>query len=230
MSTKQKLSPIDAQTVPPWPIHQAVIAGCLGVIATLAITLWAAMAFPRQELSHRDFLAIETILECVASAGAVCLFLAIAWKLPLRDFWDSIHWHWKSSIIVVCSVIGVLSSVLMHFALVKNLAVDPISSGARLIASLALGTIILQPLIEEIYFRGILFESLSFKMGPLWSICVVTAVFVVMHARHHWTVLPIAIVLGVTRIATRSTACCFALHASYNLGMVVWELSSATGG
>jgi membrane protease YdiL (CAAX protease family) len=230
MGTKQKLSPIVSQAVPPWPIHQAVIVGCLGILTTLAVTLWAATTFPREELSHRDFLAIETILECVASVGVVCLFLVFAWKLPLREFWDSIHWRWKSSIIVVCSVIGILSSVLMHYALAKSLAVGPVSSTARLIVAIGLGTIILQPLLEEIYFRGILFESLSFKMGSIWSISIVTVLFVLMHAQHHWIILPIAILLGVTRVATRSTACCFALHAAYNLGMVVWELRSAMVG
>lgn len=226
MSTKRKLSPIVPQAVPPLPIHQAVIVGCLGILTTLAVTLWAATTFPREALSHRDFLAIETILECVASAGVIYLFLVIAWKLPLRDFWESIHWRWNSSIIVACSVIGISSSVLMHYVLAGNLAVGPISSTTRLIVAIGFGTIILQPLLEEIYFRGILFESLSFKMGSIWSISIVTAFFVLMHAQHHWIILPIATLLGVTRVATRSTACCFALHAAYNFGMVVWELRS----
>jgi membrane protease YdiL (CAAX protease family) len=230
MGTKQTLPSLVSQAVPSWPIHQAVIVGCLGMLTTLAVTLWAATTFPREELSHRDFLAIETILECVASVGVVCLFLVIAWKLPLRDFWESIHWRWKSSIIVVCSAIGLLSSVLMHYVLARSLAIGSVSSTTGLILSIGFGTIILQPLLEEIYFRGILFESLSFKMGSIWSISIVTALFVLMHAQHHWIILPIAILLAATRIATRSTACCFALHAAYNLGMVVWQLSSTTTG
>ena len=230
MNTKQKLSPIVSQSVPSWPIYQAVTVGCLGILATLAVTLWAATTFPREELSHRDFLAIETILECVASVGVVCLFLVIAWKLPLRDFWDSIHWQWKSSKIAVCSIIGILSSVLMHYALARNLVIGPNSSTTGVIVAIGIGTIILQPLLEEVYFRGILFESLSFKMSSVWSISIVTALFVLMHAQHHWIILPIAILLAVTRVATRSTACCFALHAAYNLGMVVWDLSSAMVG
>ncbi len=225
MGTKQKPPSLVFRAVPSWPLHQAIIIGCLDILTMLIVSLWAATTFPRDELSRRDFLALETILYCVTTVSVTCLFLVIAWKLPLRDFWDSIHWRWTSSIILVCSVIGILSSVLMHYALARNLAVGPVSSTAGLIVAIGLGTVVLQPLLEEIYFRGILFESLSFKMGSIWSISIVTALFVLMHAQHQWIVLPIAILLAVTRIATRSTACCFALHAAYNLGMVVWQLS-----
>ena len=230
MGTKQKPPSLFTRAAPSWPLHQAIIIGCLDVLTMLIVSLWAATTFPRDELSRRDILALETILYCVTTVSVTCLFLVIAWKLPLRDFWDSIHWRWTSSTILVCAVIGILSSVLMHYVLARNLAVRPVSSTVGLIVAIGLGTVVLQPLLEEIYFRGILFESLSFKMGSKLSISIVTALFVLMHAQHHWIVLPIAILLAVTRIATRSTACCFALHAAYNLGMVVWDLSSAMVG
>ena len=205
--------------------------GCLGVLAMLLVILWALVFVHREELLQHEFLALETVLECLLIVAAEYLFLRIFRRRSLPCFWNSIHWCADYLSIAIWSGVGLLCSVLIHYFLLGSLVIGPISSSSatsRLILLVALGTVILQPLVEEIYYRGILFEAISSKIGSIWSICIVTLLFDLMHVQHHWIVLPIAILLGVTRISTRSTANCFALHAAYNLGMVIWELSSTT--
>jgi membrane protease YdiL (CAAX protease family) len=55
-----------------------------------------------------------------------------------------------------------------------------------------LGMVTLQPLIEETYFRGVLFESLSKRIDPLHAITIVTVVFVMLHVQHRLVVVPVA--------------------------------------
>jgi membrane protease YdiL (CAAX protease family) len=74
------------------------------------------------------------------------------------------------------------------------------------------------------YYRGILFLALSARFGDRAAITVVTVIFALMHALHRIYVLPIAIVLGVARLKTGSVASCFALHASYNLFLVLYQV------
>jgi uncharacterized protein len=85
--------------------------------------------------------------------------------------------------------------------------------------------VFVQPAVEEIYFRGILFLALAQKFGRLAAIAVVTVIFAVMHpAGYRLNVIPVAIALGIVRLRTRSVASCFALHASYNLFLVLYQL------
>lgn len=217
---------------PPWPLYQAVAIGLLGAISALLalglISTSVRFAGLSRQLSHRRFIAVETVLECIVTIGATYSLLAVLRGPQLRGFWKSIQWNRSNSLFSICLGIGLISSVLMRYFLVGVSASSPFSINglsSQLDIYAILSTAILQPLIEEIYYRGILFEALSFKVGPIFSIIIVTVIFTLVHVHHQWVVLPISIVLAVTRIATRSTANCFALHAAYNLGMILWGLS-----
>ena len=82
----------------------------------------------------------------------------------------------------------------------------------------------LEPVMEEVYFRGILFVALSQKLGTTISIILVTSLFAYMHPGGRLFVLPVAIVLGATRLVTNSVASCVGLHASYNLFLLFYQL------
>ena len=208
-----------------WPLKHAIILGCIGLVTTLLVSLLVTTSVPRETLSSREFVLGETVLECVAFAFAACLYLVIIRKGSWHDFWKGIHWRSRGRSIAAWSGIGLLASALIQHFTGVSLGVNNASSPAltgRLIFYILLATVLLQPLIEEVYFRGILFEALSSKVDWIWGISIVTIVFSLLHAQHHWAVLPIAILLAVARISTSSTASCFALHASYNLGIVIW--------
>jgi membrane protease YdiL (CAAX protease family) len=214
-----------ARVKPPWPLKHAIILGCLGVVTTLLVILVVTTSVPRETLSSRELVPVETILECVAFTFFACLYLVIIRKDNWSEFWESIHWHSKSRTIMAWSGIGFLMSALIQYFNGVSLGINNASSPAltgKLILYIFLATVLMQPLIEEVYFRGVLFEALSSKVGWTWSISIVTIVFALSHVQHHWVVLPTAILLAVARISTRSTASCFALHASYNLGILAW--------
>ena len=226
MNKKAALSPY-TDSIPPWPLYQAIIVGCIGVFAALFVTLCGLVFVHGDEPLQPEFIALEAVLECLVTIAIAYLFLRIARRRGLPYFWESIHWCADYLPIAIWSAVGFLASVLLSYFLVRHVVIGPISSSSLMsirILPIVLGTVILQPLIEEIYFRGILFEAIAARIGSIWSICIVTFLFVLMHVQHHWVVLPVAILLGVTRISTRSTANCFALHAAYNLGMVIWGL------
>lgn len=81
------------------------------------------------------------------------------------------------------------------------------------------------PVLEEIYFRGILFAALARRFGDIPSIVAVTLLFCVAHPRQQWfTVLPVAILLGGVRLYTRSVKACFVCHAAYNVSLALFML------
>jgi membrane protease YdiL (CAAX protease family) len=85
-----------------------------------------------------------------------------------------------------------------------------------------IGVVLLEPLTEEIYFRGILFCGLKSKMNAGLSAGIVTAIFAFLHPQHQLIVLPVALTLGAFRVVGRSTCSCFALHLVYNLTVLLW--------
>jgi membrane protease YdiL (CAAX protease family) len=214
-----------ARVKPTWPLKHAIILGCLDLGTTLLVNFLVTTSVPRETFSSREFVLVETILQCIAFTLVACLYLIIIRKDNWHDFWEGIHWHSKRRLIAAWTGIGLLVSVLIQYFTGVRPGISHGSSPAltgKLILLILFATVLMQPLIEEVYFRGILFEALSSKVGSIWSISIVTIVFAMEHVQHQWVVLPIAILLGFARITTRSTPSCFALHASYNLGIVIW--------
>jgi membrane protease YdiL (CAAX protease family) len=215
-----------ARVKPTWPLKHAIILGCIALVVTFLVVLTLTTSVPKETLASREFVLVETILQSIVLLSAACLYLVIIRKDNWRDFWESIHWHSKRGAIAAWSLIGLLVSVLVQQFTGVSAGIKYTSSPAlmsKLILYTLLSTVLVQPLIEEVYFRGILFEALTSKVGWIWSISIVTMVFALLHVQHQWVVLPIAIVLAVARISTGSTATCFALHMSYNLGIAIWE-------
>lgn len=81
-----------------------------------------------------------------------------------------------------------------------------------------------QPFIEECYFRGLLFAAVAEKIGVIGSVLLTALLFAWLHPMHNLTILPVAFLLGGTRAKTRSVAACFVLHAGYNVGVLLFQL------
>lgn len=78
------------------------------------------------------------------------------------------------------------------------------------------------PVAEEIFFRGFAYPAIRKKVGAIWGMIIVSAVFAFLHA-HIVGFLPI-MVLGLLLVylyeKTGSIVPCIAVHITHNLGMV----------
>ena len=202
-----------------WPIYLALLVGCLCLVVGGGVFAALTLSVPRTQLTP-DFARMETVAVCVAQLATGWLFLACTHRLPLNRFLESISWSedWRkvSLYLTLGFCIGVLVQKLTHSQSASHL----LSWRFALVS--VVGMVALQPLFEEIYFRGILFESLTSRFHDLVAITVVGVVHVLIHVSpHRWTLIPIALALAITRILSRSTAACFFLHAAYNLGVLL---------
>jgi membrane protease YdiL (CAAX protease family) len=84
------------------------------------------------------------------------------------------------------------------------------------------------PPVEEFVFRGVLYTGLGRSWGPLWAGVAVTATFVALHVtetRSYWPAWIALALLGTftlrVRVATGSLLPAIALHATYNLVLVL---------
>lgn len=216
-----------AVAITTWSLSSALVvglAGLVGWIVTFALLNTFAMMALRSRLTAEE--AIEAVVIIVTALTAVAGYLAarLCSAFGAQGFFRSISWRFYVGQGAVCLLLGICMTIAMHLLNTGTLPRLAISNGGgfRLFALLLIGTLIAQPFVEEVYFRGILFAGLSSKLGPFWSISIVTLVSDLIHPQHRWIVLPIAILLGVVRLTTESVANCFVLHAAYNLGVVLW--------
>ena len=88
--------------------------------------------------------------------------------------------------------------------------------------------LVLAPPIEELMFRGVLYGGFARRWRPRVAGVVTTALFVALHATELGTFLPAWLVIAAlgaltlrARLVTGSLVPAIALHASYNLGLVL---------
>jgi membrane protease YdiL (CAAX protease family) len=211
-------------------LSYALIVGLIGFVVFFA-TIFLLGTEGRKiywllSLSDVEARAFNTVAECIVVAGAGFVCNRVLRRHAKVGFWDSIQWRQSYSQAAIFIGFGLGASLLMRCAIAKIIT-PTISNGVgfnKLFALIFLGTIVLEPFIEEVYFRGILFGALAQSMSSTLAISLVTFLFVFLHPGHQWIVLPIGTLLGITRLFTKSTANCFALHAAYNLGVVLWGI------
>lgn len=203
-----------------WPIYLALLLGCLCLVIAGGVFVALTLSVPRTQLT-RDFAQMETVAVCMAVFATGWLFLACTRRLPLNRFLDSISWSEDWRRVPLYLALGLSIGALVQ-KLTHSLPASYVFSWRFVLVSVV-GTVALQPLLEEVYFRGILFESLTSRFNDLVAIAIVGVVHILMHiSPHRWTLVPIAVALAVTRILSRSTGACFLLHASYNLGVLIF--------
>lgn len=112
--------------------------------------------------------------------------------------------------------------------------VRAISGGGWPLYLWALVALVVAPLVEEFVFRGVLFEGFSRSWGALPAAIVVTVLFVAMHVTEAWAYPPalaaiaiLGILTTVVRVRSQSLVPAIALHACYNLGIVLASMASA---
>lgn len=218
----------DEVRVHPWPIFHAVVIGVSGLAgfvgAVIALATLNRTFYRVSHFSIYEAQALDIIIECAAAICAGYIAAIAIGRRSFRCFFTSIQWRPRRTEIASFSMLGLGLSLVMRYVMTRHFVLKIGGGGGMLIALILLGAVVLQPFIEELYFRGVLFVSLAERFAPLISITVVTVLFVFFHPQHHWIVLPISIIIGIVRISSQSTANCFALHAGYNLGVVLWGI------
>jgi len=211
----------------PWTLTSSLlvgVAGLIGLVATLAAFLsrtWSVC--DNRGLTPAELSSLNVIASCAVAASVGWACIAFVRRGAHVGFWESIEWRPFNRGIAAAGLIGICCCFLTRFILTQRIDLSlHVTAVNRLLLLVLLGTVILQPLMEEIYFRGILFCGLNSKLNPSLSAGVVTIAFVVLHPQHQLIVLTVALALGVVRVVSRSTCCCFALHLFYNLGVVLW--------
>jgi len=172
----------------------------------------------------------------------VVLFALMYYVIQTKtgNFWQSIRWSWPRSRWAGFLALG----GLLYFALIglsqllpipKHLPVDRFFQTAREATMMSILSVTLAPLMEELFFRGLLYPVLARRLGAGASIFLTGAAFGLLHGaqlKYSWAMLIIFLVgiaLTAVRAVTKSVGGSFLVHVGYN-GTLSAILFVATSG
>lgn len=214
-----------------WRVGDAVIVGVVTYTASvlfLVLGMFVVYSFPSfHSLENYAFdwggvYVLAGIVGGIISGGPLTMWF-VRWR-HLASLARSVEWECSNTTLgwalLFGFVFGIVYSVARAALAGRSYRPEPVES----IIALVLLAGLAEPVMEETYFRGILFVALARRFGDIPSIASVTVLFCVAHPQHWFTVLPIALLLGGVRLYTRSVKACFACHAAYNVSLVLFML------
>ena len=204
----------------------------LVLVGGLLIGLWMtpesttiAHKWPHATYFQRS--QVSLLIALAVQFGAVATVVLVICKLRgVHDPLSSIGWNLNRHVgLSALAGLGVAAGVSVALTLGFG-GVARFRDGFAPLSMLLffITTVLVMPFLEECYFRGILFAAVWKRVGQFGTVALTSLLFGLFHVGGY-RLLPLfialGVILGITRIKTRSVAACFSLHAAYNIGMLV---------
>ena len=223
-----------------WDVSLIAVLTIVSIVLLGAMLIFAAhLLFPRASLT--------TIAPELAVAAQFVAYIVIAAFMVMLiegryhvRFWQAIHWNWPRSgwkwIGVGVLLLLSINVVARFLPMPKSTPFDQFFVRSRDAYLISIFAVTLGPLMEELFFRGLLYPVLVRRLGVFWGIVLTALPFGLMHMFQYgyaWGVVLLIFLMGlvvtVIRAKTGSVATSFLVHVGYN-GTEMFLLAVATQG
>jgi len=239
--------PLMAESVPPfsaprsfpwWSIWDVlavvgVTAGAILVFSMIALAIAHVAAkghqVARDELASNPAVAIGA--QFAAYPVVIVFMIALVRNKSREPFWQAIRWNWPGPAALGFFLAGIFFAFLVEIAsrwlpIPKSLPVDKFFSDATGAYLMAVFGITLAPLLEELFFRGMLYPLLRRAWGMALGVVATASAFAAIHGTqlgYAWGPLLSIFVVGVAftlvRERSNSVATSFLMHCGYNTAL-----------
>jgi membrane protease YdiL (CAAX protease family) len=142
-------------------------------------------------------------------------------------FWQAIRWNWPRSgwklLVLGAGMMIALGMLQNLLPMPKDTPFEHLFDRPRDAYLLSIIAVSLGPLMEEIFFRGLMYPVLARRMGTAWGIVLTALPFGLIHLpQYGWAwgaalvIVLVGVVCGMVRAVTRSVGASFLVHAGYN--------------
>jgi len=158
----------------------------------------------------------------------IVFMIAVVGGKSDESFWRAIRWNWPGPAALGFFVAGTLFAAVVEFAsrlmpIPKSLPVDKFFSDATGAYLMVAFGVTLAPLLEELFFRGLLYPLLRRSWGVTAGVVVTAGAFACIHGiQLGWAWAPVlaifvvGIVLTLVRERSNSVGASFLMHCGYN--------------
>lgn len=226
------------QSFPTWSgwnvLAIAVFTGVTILVFTL-IALFAVRALPEYRNVPIADLATNAKVVIGAQAAAypvVLLFIFLLVRTKADEpFGQAVQWNWPGVTAPAFLAGGVVLALVVDglarfLPIPKSLPMDTFFHDASSAYMMAAFGITLAPLLEEMFFRGLLFPLLRRSFGVVVGVLLTALAFAAIHGAqlgYAWapvlSIFVVGVVFTLVRFRTNSVAASFLMHCGYNFAL-----------
>ena len=244
LSNEAFAGPVEVITAPPqkpfpsWSAWDLVKVTAFTAVAILAFTiaaLFIAHAFPQYRDATFTDLATSAAVVIGAQTAAypvVLLFIFFLVRTRSRQpFAEAIQWKWPGGLAPAFVIGGVVLALVVEglarfLPIPKSLPMDTYFRDASSAYMMAAFGLTLAPLLEELFFRGLLYPLLRRGLGLIAGVVLTAAAFAAIHGAqlgYAWapvlSIFVVGLAFTVVRVRTNSVAASFLMHCGYNFAL-----------
>ncbi|MGA2903549.1 MAG: CPBP family glutamic-type intramembrane protease [Candidatus Korobacteraceae bacterium] len=242
----QVFSPPPEKPFPTWSAWDVLAILFFTLVAIVIFTLAALfIAHSLPQYHNAAFTALATNAAVVIGAQTaaypvVLLFIFLMVRTRSRQsFGKAICWNWPG-VLAPAFLIGgvilalVIESLARYLPIPKSLPMDTYFHDATSAYMMAAFGMTLAPLLEELFFRGLLYPLLNRAFGVVVGVLLTAAAFAAIHGAqlgYAWapvlSIFVVGVVFTVVRVRTNSVAASFLMHCGYNFALfaALWVAS-----
>jgi membrane protease YdiL (CAAX protease family) len=218
-----------------WDVFAVAFVSAIAVFVFIAVGLLATGIFASPKAVSvtelaRDARVIRVFLAAQAAAYLVvlvCIFLIVRSRAA-EPFGRAIQWTWPGKAGLRFFVSGIVLALVVDFVsrylpMPKSLPMEDLFTNRTNAYLLAAFGLTLAPLLEELFFRGLLYPVLRRATGLVSSVLLTGIAFAAIHSTqlgYAWapllSILVVGIVFTVVRERRSSVAASFIMHCGYN--------------
>ncbi len=226
-----------------WDVLAVVVVTAVVVFGFSIAALFIARATPEYRQTPIVELATNAFVVIGAQAAAypiVLLFMLVLVRSRSHErFGKAIHWNWPGISAAGFFAMGTIVAVAVDGAsrflpIPKSLPMDKYFHDASSAYLMAAFGVTLAPLLEELFFRGLLYPVLRRAFGLISGVVLTAAVFAAIHGTqlgYAWapvlSIFVVGVVFTVARERKNSVAASFLMHCGYNFALftLLWLAS-----
>ena len=226
-----------------WDVVAVLVFTAVAVFGFSLAALFIAHAIPAYR--HMPVTDLATNARVVIGAQAtayplVLLFMFVLVRSRTHErFGKAIHWNWPGisapGFFVFGTIVAVLIDGLSRFLPIpKSLPMDKYFNDAASAYLMAAFGMTLAPLLEELFFRGLLYPLLRRAFSFTIAVALTAAAFAAIHGTqlgYAWapilSIFVVGVVFTAARARTNSVAASFLMHCGYNFALfaLLWLAS-----
>jgi membrane protease YdiL (CAAX protease family) len=228
-----------------WDVLRILLIGVVAIVVTI-VMLVAVVHGPTLR-DRLNLLNEQPELLILGQMAAYLILLGYMYILVTKErrqprFWEAMRWNWPSGIwfyllvglLMQAIFLVIEAEKLLPFP--KDMPIEALLKRPYSLILIAVFSVTLGPLMEELFFRGFLYPVLKRSLGVFVAVLATALPFGLMHAAQYgysWaSVLLISIVgvvLAVVREKQNSLAAAFLVHFAYN-GTIIALIFIGTSG
>jgi uncharacterized protein len=213
---------------------QAVVLICFLAVKIASEPTTKLLAYTQTLTSNGLVVALSTIVSAIVGMASIIVFIRIHPGTRLSEYLGFRRISWKTvagiMIVLVFTFAVIIGLETLYNTLVHSIPAESVNSSfmrntyttAGWLPLLWVAVVGFAPVFEEAFFRGFLFVGLqNSRLGSVGTILFTSLLWASLHLQYNIvgmaTIVALGIVLGVTRLKTRSLWSPILIHSFWNL-------------